>query len=102
MTREDVVNKYATAWIWDNIFKQHFSRTYIRFIEIVLIEEIIPYTYYIGFLRVSYKKEGFIQATVRFNSKGKPSIEISPNILESLQYERIDGRILLDKINTPN
>ena len=73
----------------------------LEFIEIVLIEELIPFEFYIGFVRIKSQsdKDEFIEVVVSFNIDGLPHINCNPNILNSIE-EHLEGNILLNKLDS--
>ena len=70
----------------------------IVFEEIVLIEELIPFEFYVGFVRIKSQseKDEFIEVVVTFNKKGQPNINCNPEILNSIEDCLDGGKILLD------
>ncbi len=98
MSREQAVNRYAKLFFWEEILRKQFSIMNIEFIEIVLIEELIPFSVYVGFSRIksSSRKDEFIETTVSFNKNGVPSMSCSSTILNSIEDCLDGGKILLD------
>jgi hypothetical protein len=101
MTREQVIQRYARIWYWEDLLKTQFSVMNLEFQEIVFIEEILPYINYIGFVKVkSHSKQNeFIEVMVSFNKKGRGTINIHPRILHSIEDEIAGGKVLLNKLN---
>ena len=101
MTREQVIQRYARIWYWEDLLKTQFSVMNLEFQEIVFIEEILPYINYIGFVKVkSHSKHNeFIEVMVSFNKKGRGIINIHPRILNSIEDEIAGGKVLLNKLN---
>jgi hypothetical protein len=98
MSREQYIQRFAKLFFWENILKTEFSQMNIEFIEIVLIEELIPFSLYSGFSRIKSltEKNEFIEITVTFNKRGIPSMSCSPTILNSIDDCLDGGKILLD------
>jgi hypothetical protein len=98
MSREQKINRYAKLFFWEEILKKQFSVMNIEFVEIVLIEELIPFTMYSGFSRIKSlsEKDEFIEVIVSFNNKGVPSISCNTTILHSIDDCLDGGKILLD------
>ena len=98
MSRERAVNRYAKLFFWEDILKRQFSQMNIEFVEIALIEELIPFTMYSGFCRIKSlsEKDEFIEVIVSFNKKGIPNINCNPEILNSIEDCLDGGKILLD------
>lgn len=99
MTRERVVNRYAKLFFWEDVLRKQFSVMNIEFQEIVLIEELVPYTIYTGFSRIksSSGKDEFIETIVSFNKRGFPSLSCNPTIIYSINDYLDGGRILFNK-----
>jgi len=98
MSRERVVNRFAKLFFWEDVLRKQFSVMNIEFIEIVLIEELIPFTMYSGFSRIKSLsgKDEFIEVLVSFNKKGLPNINCNPTIIHSIDDCLDGGKILLD------
>ena len=98
MSRERIINRYAKLFFWEDILKRQFSQMNIEFVEIALIEELIPFTMYSGFCRIKSlsEKDEFIEVIVSFNKKGIPNINCNPEILNSIEDCLDGGKILLD------
>ncbi len=98
MSRERIVNRYAKLFFWEDVLRKQFSVMNIEFIEIVLIEELIPFTMYSGFSRIKSlsEKDEFIEVIVSFNKKGVPNINCNPTIINSIDDCLDGGKILLD------
>lgn len=101
MTREQVIQKYAKIWYWEEILKTQFSVMNLELQEIVFIEEIIPYINYIGFVRIksNSKQDEYIEVTVSFNKKGQAIINIYPRIINSIEDEIAGGKVLFTNLN---
>lgn len=102
MEREKRIKKYNVGYFWEYVIKTEFSIMNIEFQEIVLIEEIIPYSNYTGFARIKShsKKDEFIEIMVSFDKRGIPSISINSTIINSVLDYLDGGTILLDKISS--
>ena len=87
MSREQIVNRYAKLFFWEDILKKQFSQMNIEFVEIVLIEELIPFTMYSGFSRIKSLsgKDEFIEVIVSFNKKGIPNINCNLTFINSFE-----------------
>ena len=98
MSREQIINRYAKLFFWEDILRKQFSVMNIEFVEVVLIEELIPFTMYSGFSRIKSlsEKDEFIEVIVSFNNKGVPSISCNTTILHSIDDCLDGGKILLD------
>jgi hypothetical protein len=98
MSREQIVNRYAKLFFWEDILRKQFSVMNIEFVEIVLIEELIPFTMYSGFSRIKSlsEKDEFIEVMVSFNKKGVPNINCNRTIIHSIEDCLDGGKILLD------
>ena len=98
MSRERAIKRYAKLFFWEDVLKKQFSIMNIEFVEIVLIEELIPFTMYSGFCRIKSlsEKDEFIEVMVSFNKKGVPSINCNRTILNSIDDCLDGGKILLD------
>jgi hypothetical protein len=98
MSRERVINRYAKLFFWEDVLRKQFSLMNIEFIEITLIEELIPFTMYSGFCRIKSlsEKDEFIEVMVSFNKKGIPNITCNRTILNSIEDCLDGGKILLD------
>jgi hypothetical protein len=92
------VERYAASWIWKMVLEKHFSKMDLEFEEIAQIEEILEYSYYVGFVKVKShsKLNEFIEVTVMFDKRGKPSINIDSQIYNEISND--EGRLLLQKI----
>jgi len=99
MSRERIVNRYAKLFFWEDVLRKQFSVMNIEFIEIVLIEELIPFTMYSGFSRIMSlsEKDEFIELLGSFNNKGLPNINCNPTIIHSINDYLDGGRILFNK-----
>ena len=73
----------------------------IVFEEIVLIEELIPFEFYVGFVRIKSQseKDEFIEVCVSFNKNGLPYITCNSTIVYSIEEHLEGGKVLLDKLN---
>jgi hypothetical protein len=102
MTRELKVKRLAKSFYWEKFLKKEFSVMKLEFIEIALIEELIPYEYYNGFVRIkSYSgNDEFIEVTVSFNMQGIPYVTCNPKIINTVHNFLDGGKILLDKISS--
>jgi len=100
MSREQIINRYAKLFFWEDILKAQFSQMNVEFIEIVLIEELIPYTLYSGFSRIKSlsDKDEFIETTVSFNKRCVPSLSCSPRIIHSVKDCLDGGKILFSNL----
>jgi hypothetical protein len=98
MSRERVVNRFAKLFFWEDVLRKQFSVMNIEFIEIVLIEELIPFTMYSGFSRIKSLsgKDEFIEVLVSFNKKGLPNINCNQKIIHSIDDCLDGGKFLLD------
>lgn len=98
MSRERAVNRFAKLFFWEDVLRKQFSVMNIEFQEIVLIEEMIPFTMYSGFCRIKSlsEKDEFIEVMVSFNKQGKPNVNCNPVILNSIEEYLDGGKILLD------
>jgi hypothetical protein len=98
MSRERAVNRFAKLFFWEEILRKQFSIMNIEFQEILLIEELVPFTVYVGFSRIKSlsEKDEFIETTVTFNKKGTPSLNCNPRIIYSIDDCLDGGKILLD------
>jgi hypothetical protein len=98
MSRERAIKRYAKLFFWEDVLRKHFSQMNIDFVEIVLIEELVPFTMYSGFSRIKSlsEKDEFIEVIVSFNKKGVPNINCNPTILNSIDDCLDGGKILLD------
>ena len=100
MTREKRIKSNAASWIWEEALKPQFRELNLEFEEIVLIEEVDMFNYYIAFVKVKSHsgKPEYIEITVTFNSKGTASASIYPIILNRVDTSFTEGKILLNKI----
>ena len=98
MKREQVIQRYAKMWFWEDILKKELLKMNLEFQEIMFIEEIISYSHYIGFVKVKSvsNKDEFIEATVLFDKRGRVTLSFRANIIYSLEEEIAGGKILLD------
>jgi len=98
MSREQIINRYAKLFFWEDVLKKQFSIMNIEFQEIVLIEELVPFTMYSGFSRIKSlsEKDEFIEVIVSFNKKGVPNINCNRTIIHSIEDCLDGGKILLD------
>ena len=100
MSRERAINRYAKLFFWEDVLRKQFSVMNIEFQEIVLIEELVPFTVYVGFSRIKSlsEKDEFIETTVSFNKHGAPSLNCNPRIIHSIEECLDGGRLILNKI----
>lgn len=98
MSRERIINRYAKLFFWEDILRKQFSQMNIEFVEIVLIEELVPFTMYSGFSRIKSlsEKDEFIETMVSFNKRGTPSLNCNRTIIHSIEECLDGGKILLD------
>jgi hypothetical protein len=101
MERERTVNRFAKLFFWEDILRKQFSQMNIEFVEIVLIEELIPFTMYSGFSRIKSlsEKDEFIEIIVTFNKKGLPNINCNRTIIHSIEDCLDGGKIIFTSLN---
>ena len=104
MAREGRIRQFAIGYYWEELLKKKFSYMGIEFEEISLIEEIIPYELYIGYVKIKSlsEKTEFIEIEVVFDKRGNPSVTCYPKILNSIKLEYSGCKVLLNKINYYN
>ena len=99
MKREDRIRKCGTSIYWKMKLYSYFLTLNLEYIQIVLIEEIIKYEYYIGFIKVkTNEKEKYVQIIVFFDKRGKPEIHVLHELLERINRQFVDGNLLLCNI----
>jgi hypothetical protein len=98
MEREQAIQRYAKAWFWEDILKKELLKMNLEFQEIMFIEEIIPYSHYIGFVKVKpvSNRNEFIEVTVLFDKRARVILSFRANIIYSFEEEIAGGKILLD------
>lgn len=99
MRREDKIRKCGTSIYWKKNLYSYFLSLKLEYIEIALIEEILKYEYYIGFIKVRTEgKEKYIQLIVFFDKHGKPEIHVLHELLERINRQFVYGNLLLCNI----
>lgn len=100
MTREYRIRNNATTIFWKEKLKKYLSHMNLEFEEIMLIEEVDPFNYYIAHIKVNShsEKNKFIEVIVTFNVKGQASISIYPILLDTINLDFSYGNILLNKL----
>ena len=87
MGREERIRQFAIGYYWEELLKKKFSHMGIEFEEISLIEEIIPYELYIGYVKIKSvsEKNEFIETEVIFDTRGHPFVTCYPGIVNSVE-----------------
>jgi|LauGreDrversion4_2_1035121.scaffolds.fasta_scaffold96311_1 hypothetical protein len=100
MAREERIRQFAIGYYWEDLLKIKFSYMNIEFEEISLIEEIIPYELYIGYIKIKSlsQKNEFIETEVVFDKRGNPFVRCFPTILNSVEAQLCGKPILLNKL----
>lgn len=100
MAREERIRQFAIGYYWEELLKKKFSYMGIEFKEISLIEEIIPYELYIGYVKIKSvsEKNEFIETEVIFDKRGHPFVTCYPKILNSVEPHLCGKPILLNKL----
>jgi len=96
MTREQRIQRYATAWFWKQVLEPALLKNKLKYEEIVLIEE-LNYLYdYSGVVRVTNQlnKIGYIQISVMFDERGVPVTLLDPKIYKCLDDATEKGKII--------
>ena len=104
MLRERKIRNNAVSWVWKEILKPQFKELNLEFDEIVFIEEVDEFNYYIAFVKVKSHsdKPEYIEITVNFNARGMPIISIYPIIQNRVYTNFTEGKILLNKLQISN
>jgi hypothetical protein len=100
MSRERRIKSNGVSWIWKEVLKPQFRQLNLEYEEIVFIEEVDEYNYYIAFVKVKShsEKPEYIEITVTYNSRGTASVSIYPIILNKVYTNFTEGKILLNKL----
>lgn len=100
MSRERKIRSNAVSWIWKEALKSQFKELNLEFEEIVFIEEVDAFNYYIAFVKVKSHsdKPEYIEITVNFNARGTPMMSIYPTIQYRVYTSFTEGKILLNKL----
>ena len=100
MAREERIRQFAIGYYWEELLKKKFSYMGIEFEEISLIEEIIPYELYIGYVKIKSlsEKNEFIEIEVIFDKRGNPFVTCYPKILNSVEPQVCGKPIILNKL----
>ena len=100
MSRERKIRSNAASWIWKEALKSQFRELNLEFEEIVFIEEVDAFNYYIAFVKVKSHsdKPEYIEITVNFNERGTPMMSIYPTIQYRVYTNFTEGKILLNKL----
>jgi len=100
MSRERKIRNNAVSWVWKEVLKPRFKELNLEFDEIVFIEEVDEFNYYIAFVKVKSHsdKPEYIEVTVNFNARGMPIASIYPIILNRVYTNFTEGKILLNKL----
>jgi len=100
MAREERIRQFAIGYYWEELLKKKFSYMGIEFEEISLIEEIIPYQLYIGYIKIKSlsEKNEFIETEVIFDKSGNPFVTCYPKILNFVEPVLCGKPILLNKL----
>mgnify|MGYP000479458368 CR=1 FL=1 len=101
MAREERIRQFAIGYYWEELLKKKFSYMNIEFEEISLIEEIIPYQLYIGYIKIKSlsEKNEFIETEVIFDKRGNPFVTCYPKILNSIEGEISGSKVLFRRIS---
>jgi hypothetical protein len=100
MGRKERIEQFAIGYYWEELLKIKFLSMNIEFEEISLIEEIIPYQLYIGYIKIKSlsEKNEFIETEVIFDKRGNPFVTCYPKILNSVEPQLCGKPILLNRL----